>query len=273
MGSGPFGVRPKGVFNTTIEPPGALIFWEPVPHRIRALFGKETVVDSTDAKMLHETGHLPVYYFPESDLRADLLEPSETTTHCPFKGDATYRSIRVGDRVAADAVWAYREPIESALFLAGHAALVWDALDEWFVEDEQAHGHPRDPYSRIDVYPTARRVRVLLDGEVLAESHRTMILFESGLPPRYYLPQEDVRMDLLESSPTKTRCAYKGSASYWHVRIGDALHKDLVWTYREPQHDAERVRDHLAFYNERVDIEVEGERFERPLTEFSPDSG
>ena len=114
---------------------------------------------------------------------------------------------------------------------------------------------------------------MLLDGEVLAESHRTMILFESGLPPRYYLPQEDVRMDLLESSPTKTRCAYKGSASYWHVRIGDALHEDLVWTYREPQHDAERVRDHLAFYNERVDIEVEGERFERPLTEFSPDSG
>jgi uncharacterized protein (DUF427 family) len=272
MGRGPFGDRPAGVFNTEIEPPGALIFWDPVPHRVRAIFARETIVDSTSVKMLHETGHLPVYYFPEADLRADLLEPTDKKTHCPFKGDATYRSIRVGDRVAHDAVWAYREPIESAPFLAGHAALVWDALDEWFVEDEQAFGHPRDPYSRIDVYPTTRRVRVLLDGEVLADSHRAMILFEGPLPQRYYLPPEDVRLDLLEASSKKTRCAYKGSASYWHVRVGDVLHEDLVWTYRDPQHDAERVRDHLAFYNERVDIEVEGEPLGRPVTEFSPDS-
>jgi uncharacterized protein (DUF427 family) len=271
MGRGPFGDRPAGVFNTEIEPPGALLFWDPVPHRVRAIFAKATIVDSTNVKMLHETGHLPVYYFPDSDFRADLLEPSDKKTHCPFKGDATYSSIRVGDRVAHDAVWAYREPIESATFLTGHAALVWDALDEWFVEDEQAFGHPRDPYSRIDVYPTSRRVRVLLDGEVLADSHRAMILFEGPLPQRYYLPQEDVRMDLLEASSKKTRCAYKGSASYWHVRLGDTLHEDIVWTYRQPQHDAERVRDLLAFFNERVDIEVEGELLGRPVTEFSPD--
>jgi uncharacterized protein (DUF427 family) len=273
MGTGPFGERPAGRFNTRFEPPGAVLFWDPVPHRIRAIFAGETFVDSTNAKMLHETGHLPVYYFPEPDLRADLLEPSKTTTHCPFKGEASYRSIRVGDRVADDAVWAYREPIESAEFLAGHAALYWDSMDEWFVEDAQAFGHARDPYSRIDVYPTSRRVRVLLDGEVLADSHRARILFETPLPPRYYLPVEDVRTELFEASSKKTRCAYKGSASYWHVRAGGRLHEDLVWTYREPQHDAENVRDMLAFFNERVDIEVEGETSERPLTEFSHDSG
>jgi uncharacterized protein (DUF427 family) len=269
VGTGPFGKRPAGTFNTTIDPPGALLFWDPVPHRVRAIFAGETVVDSTNVKMLHETGHLPIYYFPEEDLRADLLEPSEHSTHCPVKGDATYRSIRAGGRVAENAVWAYPEPIESAPFLAGHAALYWDAADEWFVEDAQAFGHPRDPYSRIDVYPASRRVRVLVDGEVVADSRRARILFEAALPPRYYLPEEDVRTELLEASSTKTRCAYKGSASYWHVRIGDELHDDLVWTYREPQHDAEPVRDLLAFFNERVDLEIEGELAERPTTQWS----
>jgi len=269
MERGPFGPRPGGVFNTEIETPGAAIYWDPIPHRIRAIFAKQVIVDSTNVKMLHETGHLPVYYFPEQDLRADLLEPSQKATHCPFKGDATYRSIRVGDRVAQDAVWAYREPIDATSFLAGHAALVWDAIDEWFVEDEQAFGHPRDPYSRIDVYPTARHVRVLLDGEVLADTHRAMILFESALPPRYYIPQDDVRLELLETSSKKTRCAYKGSASYSHVRLGDTLHEDIVWIYRQPQHDAERVRDMLAFFNEHVDIEIDGERLSRPVTGFA----
>jgi uncharacterized protein (DUF427 family) len=269
VGTGPFGKRPAGRFNTEIEPPGALIFWDPVPQRVRVSFAGETIVDSTNAKLLHETGHLPVYYFPEADLRADLLEPSDHTTRCPYKGQASYRSIRVGDRVAENAVWAYPEPIESAPFLAGHAALYWDAVDEWLVEDEQAFGHPRDPYSRIDVYPTSRRVRVLLDGEVLADSHRAKILFETALPPRYYLPQEDVRMELLETSSKQTRCAYKGSASYWHVRAGNTLHDDLVWTYREPQHDAEPVKGMLAFFNERVDLEIEGETAERPVTQWS----
>jgi uncharacterized protein (DUF427 family) len=269
VGTGPFGERPAGRFNTEIEPPGALIFWDPVAHRIRAIFAGETIVDSTNAKLLHETGRLPVYYFPEEDLRADLLESSDHSTHCPYKGQARYRSIRVGDRVAENAIWSYPDPIDSVPFLVGHAALYWDAVDEWFVEDEQAFGHPRDPYSRIDVYPTSRRVRVLLDGEVLADSRRAKILFETALPPRYYLPQEDVRMELLGTSSKKTRCAYKGSASYWHVRVGRTLHENLVWTYREPQHDAEPVKDMLAFFNERVDLEIEGEVGERPVTQWS----
>jgi uncharacterized protein (DUF427 family) len=268
VGTGPFGKHPAGRFNTSIDPPGRILFWDPVPHRVRARFAGETIVDSTNVKLLHETGYLPVYYFPEEDLRADLLEPSGHSTNCPFKGDASYRSIRVGDRVAENAVWAYPEPIESAPFLAGHAALLWDALDEWWVEDEQAFGHARDPYSRIDVYPTSRRVRVLIDGEVVADTTRANILFEASLPPRYYLPEEDVRMELLEPSAKQSRCAYKGLASYWHVRVGEQLHEDVVWTYRDPGHDAEPVRDRLCFYNERVDIEVDGEVAERPSAQL-----
>jgi uncharacterized protein (DUF427 family) len=270
VGTGPFAEHPAGRFNFEVETPtGAVLLWDPVPQRIRAIFAKETIVDSQRVKLLHETKHLPVYYFPEDDVRRDLLEPSEKTSHCPHKGDARYWSIRCGDRTVPDAVWAYPEPIAAAPFLAGHVALYWNAVDEWFAEDEQLFGHPRDPYSRIDVYRTSRRVRVLVDGELLADSVRAKVLFETALPPRYYLPPEDVRLDLLEPSSKRTRCAYKGSASHWHVRVGDTLHDDLAWTYPAPQHDAEPVRDRIAFYNERVDIEIDGDRQDRPQTQWS----
>ncbi len=269
-GTGPFGHQPEGQFNFTPEPPtGAALYFDPVPYRLRGFFAGETVFDTLGAKLLYETAHLPVYYVPEEDLRHDLLEPSDKQTHCPHKGDALYRSLRVGDRVEPDAVWTYRQPIPPASFLAGHAAFYWRKLDEWWVEDEQVFGHPRDPYHRIDTYSTSRRVSVSVDGEVLAVSTRTVALFESGLPPRYYLPAEDVRMDLLEPSETKTLCAYKGAASYWHVRIGETLHDDLAWTYSEPERDGQAIRDLICFFNERVDLEVDGELQEQPVTQWS----
>jgi uncharacterized protein (DUF427 family) len=269
VGTGPFAPEPAGAFNADVRPPGALLFFDPVPYRVRGIFAKETVVDSLGAKLLHETGRLPVYYFPETDVRADLLQRSGTTTRCPHKGDARYRTLGVGDRTAPDALWEYPEPIESARFLAGHVAFDWDALDEWFVEDEQAFGHPRDPYSRIDVLKTTRHVRILLEGELLADSRRAKLLVETALPPRWYLPPEDVRTELLAASSTRSRCAYKGSAAYWHVQLGDTRHDDLVWSYPCPQHDAEPVRDLLCFFDERVDVEVDGELRGRPRTQWS----
>jgi len=269
-GSGPFSKHPAGELNVVVEPPtGSLLLWWPVPQRIRALVEGETLVDTLGATLLHETGHLPVYYFPDDDVRFDLLEPSDKRTHCPHKGDASYWSIRVGDRVVPDAVWAYRDPLEPAPFLRGHVALYWNLVDEWFAEDDQLFGHPRDPFHRIDVHPTTRRIRVLVGGEVVADTVRAHGLFETSLPPRWYIPAEDVRMDLLEPSETKTRCAYKGSASYWNVRVGDTFEDDLVWSYAEPQHDAEAVRGLLCFFNERVDIELDGVTGERPVTQWS----
>jgi uncharacterized protein (DUF427 family) len=144
-------------------------------------------------------------------------------------------------------------------------------MDEWFAEDDQLFGHARDPYSRIDVHKSTRHVRVSLQGVVLAETRRAKILFETALPPRYYIPPGDVRTELLVASPTRTRCAYKGSASHWSVRVGDRLVDDLVWTYPEPQHDAEPVRDLLCFYDERVDLELDGELQSRPRTQWSRD--
>ncbi len=270
VGTGPFAKQPAGQFNAAIESPtGSVLFWDPVPQRIRALFGGETVVDSTKAKLLHETGHLPIYYFPDEDVRFDLLESTEKRTHCPHKGDATYWTIRVGDRQAPDAVWAYREPLEPAPFLRGHVAFYWNAVDEWFAEDELLFGHARDPFHRIDVYDSTRHVHVSLDGETLADTRRARILFENGLPPRYYIPPEDVRSELLVPSDKKTTCAYKGHASYWDVKVGDRVEEGVVWAYPTPAHDAERVRDYLCFFNERVDLDVEGERVERPVTQWS----
>ena len=269
-GTGPFGDRPAGSFNFTPDPPtGSVLYFDPVPYRLRGFFGKQPVFDTVGAKLLYETGHLPVYYVPEDDLRDDLLEPSDTQTYCPHKGEASYRSIRVGDRVEPDAVWTYREPLAPASFLAGHAAFYWAKLDAWFVEDEQVLGHPRDPYHRIDTYRTTRPVRISIDGELVAESTRTAALFESGLPPRFYLPAEDVRMDLLEPSEKKTRCAYKGIASYWHARVGDTLHEDIAWTYPEAERDGGPIAGLVCFFNERVDLEWDGRAQERPLTAWS----
>jgi uncharacterized protein (DUF427 family) len=271
-GSGPFSGSPAVELNFAVAPPtGSALIWWPVPQRIRAVVGDETLVDSREVNLLHETGHLPVYYFPRHEVRLDLLEPSEKRTHCPHKGEASYWTIRAGERDVHDAVWAYLEPIDSARFLAGHMALYWNRVDAWFAEDELLLGHPRDPFHRIDVHATTRRVRVLLDGEVLAESVRAVGLFETALPPRWYLPAEDVRTELLEPSETKTRCAYKGLASYLSARVRGRLVEDLVWSYPEPQHEAEQVRGLLCFFNERVDLELDGELMERPRTQWSRD--
>ena len=268
LGFGPFGQRP-GQHNAEVGPPGRFLLFEDSPRRIRATFAGETVVDSGRAKLLHEEGHLPVYYFPQADVRMDLLEPSDHETHCPLKGDASYWSLAVGSKAAENAAWSYPEPIESAPPLAGYLAFYWNELDEWFEEDEQVFGHARDPYHRIDVMPTSRHIRIRVNGEVVAESSRAKALFEAGLPTRWYLPPEDVRRDLLQPSDKRTRCAYKGLASYCSVRAGGQLVEDLVWYYPDAKRDAQEVQNLLAFFNERVDLEVDGELQERPETQWS----
>jgi uncharacterized protein (DUF427 family) len=270
VGKGPFGDTPGGVFNFELPRHEGLIWFEDAPRRMRAIFAGETVVDSRHPKLLHEHRKLPVYYFPEDEVRMDLLEPTEHSTHCPWKGDASYWSVRVGDRVAENAVWSYPDPVEDAPPLAGYLAFYWNRMDHWLEEDEDAIVHARDPYHRVDILRSSRHVRVIMSGEVLAETRRPLALFETGLPTRWYIPREDVRMELLEDSDNQTGCAYKGFASYWSVRAGDELEEDLVWCYPEPTRDAERIKGYLAFFNERVDIEVDGELQERPQTQWSP---
>jgi uncharacterized protein (DUF427 family) len=270
LGTGPFGQHPAGEFNRDLPERRGLILFEDSPRRIRGVVGGETVVDSRRVKLLHEYGHLPIYYFPRADVRFDLLEPTDHHTRCPYKGEASYWSIRSGERVAENAVWGYPDPLDDAPPLADYVAFYWNKLDQWFEEDEEAIVHPRDPYHRVDALATSRDVVVRVDGEVVAESTRPTVIYETGLPPRWYLPADDVRTDLLEPSDKRTGCAYKGFASYWSLRSGDTLEEDLVWTYREPRRGLEQIANLLCFFNERVDLEVDGEAVERPATQWSP---
>jgi uncharacterized protein (DUF427 family) len=234
IGTGPFGHQPAGRFS--FEAPREGVFYlEESPHWIRARRGGETVIDSRHARMLHEHGRLPVFWFPEQDVRVDLL-PSEAVE---------------------------RRPDEE--LLSGLVSVRWDAADEWLDEDEVLFGHARDPYHRIDVRRTSRHVVVRIGGEVVADSTRTIVLFETGLPRRWYFPEEDVRMELLTPTDADTVCAYKGHASYWSV--GDEA--DVVWTYRTPEPEVAPIKDRLAFFNERVEIEVDGEPEQELRTQWS----
>jgi uncharacterized protein (DUF427 family) len=268
-GTGPFGLHPAGQFNFELPPPGRAIYVEPSPKRVRVVVADEVVADSRRTMLLHESGSQPVYYFPPEDVRQDLLEPSDTVTYCPKKGDAAYRSVRVGERFVKDAAWLYPEPIAGAPPIAGLMAFYWNRADRWLEEEEEVFFHPRDPYHRIDILRSSRQVRVLRKGELLAESDRAMVLFETGLPPRYYLPRDDVRAEL-QPSDHVTGCPYKGIASYFSVVVDSRVTPDIVWTYTDPLPDATRIAGLLAFYGERVDLELDGIPQERPESPWIP---
>jgi uncharacterized protein (DUF427 family) len=242
---------------------------EPNRRRVRVFFGAEAVADSSKTLYLFETGHLPVYYFPRADVRFDLLEPTSEHIHCPYKGDASYYTVVAGGRRYENAVWAYPDPIESVPQLADYVAFYWNKADAWFEEDDEVFKHPRDPYHRVDVLNSSRHVQVRVGGVLVAESRRPRLLFETGLPVRYYLPKLDVRPELLVPSATRTRCPYKGEAVYWSVRAGAELLEDIVWSYPAPIPEAPKIENLLAFYNEKTDITVDGVLQERPATKWS----
>src|SRR5438105_7126518 len=181
---------------------------EASPKRVRAVFAGHTIADSNRVLMLREAKHTPVYYFPMDDVRMDLLVPSAHRTTCPFKGEASYWSVEVDGRRADDAVWGYEDPIPERADIKGHVAFYWDKLDHWFEEEDEVFVHPRDPYHRVDVLHSARHLRVVVGGETVAESTRPVLLFETGLPVRYYLPKLDVRLDLPTPTDTITHCPY-----------------------------------------------------------------
>jgi uncharacterized protein (DUF427 family) len=248
---------------------GHRVWTEPNERRVRVFVGGEAVADSSSTVYLFETGHLPVYYFPRADVRFDLLEPSDHRTHCPYKGDASYYTVVVGDRRAENAVWAYPDPLASIPQLADYVAFYWDSVDAWYEEDDEVFRHARDPYHRVDVLHSSRHVQVRIGDVVVADSRRPRLLFETGLPVRYYLPKLDVRQDLLVPTQTRTRCPYKGQAVYWSVQTGAGLLEDVVWSYPAPIPEAPKIENLVAFFNEKVDIIVDGVLRERPVTRWS----
>jgi uncharacterized protein (DUF427 family) len=230
MGTSPFGHRPWGRFD--FDAPHDVVYVEPFPRRVRGYLGDEAVVDSDATKLVMVSRSLARYSFPAADVT--------------FAG-------------------AVPDP-----HVDGHVTVDWNALDRWLEEDEEVFVHPRDPYHRIVVARSARRVVVLLDGTELATSTAARGLWETGLPVRWYLPRGDVQMELLEPSETITHCAYKGTPVHYSARTPAGLVTDVGWSYVDDvTREAEDISGYVAFYNERVDIEVAGVRLERPQTPWS----
>ncbi len=250
--------------------------WEPSERWVRGRKGDVTVVDSRHPVLVWEPGlPFPLYAFPREEVREDLLLPAKTPPPRPHAGSEIFYDLQVVGEVLGNAAWTYR-----AEALTGLIAFEWfpsrgGVLDHWYEEEEEIFVHPRDPHKRVDALPSSRHVRVEIDGTVVADTRRPVLLFETGLPVRYYIPRADVRLDLFASTEHGTRCPYKGMAEYWSYRPsrpsrGDAdVPANIVWSYPAPLPAVAAIEGRVAFYNEAVDITVDGERLERPASPFS----
>ncbi|MEQ8640856.1 MAG: DUF427 domain-containing protein [Alphaproteobacteria bacterium] len=238
--------------------------WEPSPRRVRVMFNGKIIADSRRMYLMRQHGFLVVYYIPKEDVDQSVLESSNHTTESPYKGRAEYWNVRVGDRVAEAAAWHYPSPKPGSPDTSAYMSFDWHSMDAWFEEDEQAFVHARDPYLRCETLNSSRHLVVKLDGTVVAETRRPLILLETGLVSRYYVPKTDIRLDWCEPSDTFTLCPYKGRARYMHMRVNGKLHTDAVWLYDYPLPDICKVQGRVSFWNERAELILDGEKVTRP---------
>ena len=240
---------------------------EPVPRRVRAELAGKVVLDTTRAVYLWEWPFYPQFLIPADDVDPDALI-DEQRTHRLSRGTVASVGLRVGgtERSAAG-----RRYVESSIEeLVGKIRFDWDALDAWYEEDEQVFVHPRNPYVRVDALRSTRRVRIERDGVVLAESDAPVMVFETGLPTRYYLDRRTLNFSHLRPTETVTSCPYKGQTSdYWSAVVGDSVYEDLAWSYNFPTRQLLPIAGLVAFYNERVDIFIDDVEQPRPKTHFS----
>lgn len=241
---------------------------ETSPRRVRVMCAGEVVADSTSVRLLFETGKLPVYYFPEGDVRRDVLTVSGREDSDEVKGRTEFFDLNIGGRAFGEAAWRCAGQSDRGPDIGDLIAFDWNKMDAWFEEDEEVFVHARDPYHRVDVVESSRYVQVGIDGTTVGDSRRPMMLFETGLPTRYYLPKMDVRLELLERSDSRTACPYKGTAEYFNVRTEKGLVEDIAWCYETPIPEAPKIAGRLCFYDERVDVTIDGALQERPRTKW-----
>jgi len=230
-------------------------FVEPTDRRLRVRLGDRIVADTRRGLLLVEYGprSLPTYYVPLADVRPDALVDERA------EPDGGRRwSVVAGRARAEGAAWTHPSPTGELAALADHVTFSWRTL-EWFEEDEQVHVHARDPYKRVDTLRSSRHVQVIVEGVEVANSHRPLLLFETSLPVRYYLPFDDVRTELFVASDLVTRCPYKGTARYWSLAVGSTIVPDLAWSYPDPIPENPKIKDLVCFFNERVTLVVDGE--------------
>ncbi len=262
IGAAPFTRPPGGAYNFDLDQlaPEHILYLEDVSKRIRGVLADETILDTRRGKMLHETGEFIQWYVPLEDVRPGVLKPSDKRTSDPYKGDATFYNVCIGERVQTDAAWSYQRPPQTSLPLSGLVAFDFDRLDAWFEEDDQILGHPRDPYHRFDCRHTSEHVEVRVGGETIADTRRAIKLFETSMPPRYYISVEDVKPGALTPSDTRTLCPYKGEAAYYNVRGGAQTLTDGAWTLPAPYGEAVVTLDHVSFWGDELAVYADGKR-------------
>ncbi|MGW3284805.1 DUF427 domain-containing protein [Streptomyces sp. NPDC001002] len=246
------------------------LLWEPSDRWVRGRKDKVTVVDSRHPVLVWEPGvPVPLYAFPRAEVREDLLRPAKNPPTGTHTGSQIFYDLEVDGDLLENAAWTF-----PAADLADHIAFEWfrrsgRGLDHWYEEEEEIFIHPRDPHKRVDAIASSRHVQVEIAGTVVADTHQPVLLFETGLPTRYYIPREDVRLDLFTPTDHHTGCPYKGTAAYWSWAGEGDVPPNLVWSYAAPLPAVGAIQGLLAFYNEVLDITVDGERLERPVTHFS----
>lgn len=254
LGSGPLAAGAPDTTNYTLDGPQHKLLLSTFPRRIRALIDGQVLVDSERAMLLNESNIFPVLYLPIDDVSMDLFAKTDHSTHCPFKGHASYWTITVGERVVENAAWGYESPIDSAPWLRGYIAIEWNRADQWFDEDDEIFGHIRDPYHRVDARPTSRRVRVSISGTQVADTTGAFVVSETGFANRYYVPATDVETDRFRASETVTHCPHKGDSVYWSLADPEIL--DVAWSYPAPLEEATRVAGYWAFDGPSVEVSV-----------------
>ncbi|MGF7238699.1 MAG: DUF427 domain-containing protein [Frankia sp.] len=213
-GAGPLAEHPAGRFSAPL--PGPLDYVEPFRRRVRGRAAGQTVIDSERVLLVHRQGRPPTYAFPPEDVRGGAPEPEPTAP--------------------------------------GYVHVSWDAIEEWYEEDERMFGHPRNPYHRVDCIRTTRRLRAELAGATLVDTTDTIGVYETALEPRLYVRRELVNTDLLRPSATTSYCSYKGTASYWTAVIGDVVVEDVAWSYENPLPECSPIAGFLSFDDTRATV-------------------
>jgi len=237
---------------------------EPTTRRVRVLFDGKYIVDTTAAKHVWEHKWYPQFYVPAEAVVSGALEKGKAVDSdgCAFFGTVK-SSSKSTDRIL----------IFEKGPLAGLVRLEFGSMDAWFEEDLPIYVHPKDPYVRVDILPTSRHVKAVIDGVAIAESSNNMFLFETNLRARYYMPKTSVRWDYLTESDTSTSCPYKGDAKYYNVTVNGKTYKDVIWWYKTTTNESAAVAGHLCFYNEKVEIYIDGAREEAYTSHFVPAKG
>ncbi len=235
---------------------------QPSPRWVRAYYNGHLIADSREMVLFFERPY-PNYFFPKRHVRMEYLHKSDHTENRDGRGETEFWHLEVDGKRAENAAFSHRDRD-----VRDYLTFKWKAMDRWLEEEEEIFVHARNPYHRVDAVSSSRQLDVHIDGVQVAGSHNPVLLFETELPTRYYLPREDVQMELLQTTETVTRCPYKGIAQTFGARVKGEFYPDYAWSYPTPIAACANIENLICFYNEVVDIHEDGELLPRPATHF-----